>query len=113
MRKGLEQTGGNYQRADRAVQHAGDRLQALPQLPAKHHCHVAFQQFRTVPGRPINMTPEESPPASEGPRRTSWIGKNGSGLTPRLERRVLSLRGYGPVQAICPSSISAVTGFSI
>jgi two-component system response regulator HydG len=59
VRKGLEQTGGSYRLL---IEHfnmqAADYKRFLNFLK-KHHCHVAFQQFRTIPGRPLNMTAED------------------------------------------------------
>ena len=59
VRKGLEQTGGNYRVLTELFNmSAGDYKRFLSFL-RKHHCHVAFQQFRTVPGRPLGMTSEQ------------------------------------------------------
>ena len=58
VRKGLEQTGGNYRVLTELFNMpAGDYKRFLNFL-RKHHCHVAFQQFRTIQGRPINMPAE-------------------------------------------------------
>ena len=63
IRKGLEQTGGNYKILTELFNMpAGDYKRFLNFL-MKHHCHVAFQQFRTVQGRAAKMT-GESPVAS-------------------------------------------------
>ena len=58
VRKGLEQTGGSYRLLIELFHMpAGDYKRFLNFL-RKHHCHVAFQQFRTIPGRPLNMPAE-------------------------------------------------------
>ena len=63
IRKGLEQTGGNYRMLTELLNMpAGDSRRFLGFL-RKHHCHVAFQQFRTIQGRPIGMMPEDRCPA--------------------------------------------------
>jgi transcriptional regulator with PAS, ATPase and Fis domain len=55
VRKGLEQTGGNYRVLTELFNMpAGDYKRFLNFL-RKHHCHVAFQQFRTIQGRPVAM----------------------------------------------------------
>ena len=55
VRKGLEQTGGNYRMLTELFNMpAGDYKRFLNFL-RKHHCHVAFQQYRTIQGRPISM----------------------------------------------------------
>ena len=68
VRKGLEQTGGNYKILTELFNMpAGDYKRFLNFL-MKHHCHVAFQQFRTVQGRPAKMsgeTPVTSRPYGE------------------------------------------------
>ena len=49
VRRGLEQTGGNYRVLTELFNmQAGDYKRFLNFL-RKHHCHVAFQQFRTAP----------------------------------------------------------------
>jgi DNA-binding NtrC family response regulator len=59
VRKGLEQTGGNYRVLTELFNMtAGDYKRFLNFL-RKHHCHVAFQQFRTIQSRPIQMTAED------------------------------------------------------
>jgi transcriptional regulator with PAS, ATPase and Fis domain len=63
VRKGLEQTGGNYRVLTELFNMpAGDYKRFLNFL-RKHHCHVAFQQYRTIQGRPVAMPPESIAPA--------------------------------------------------
>lgn len=53
VRRGLEQTGGNYRVLTELFNmQAGDYKRFLNFL-RKHHCHVAFQQFRTAGARPL------------------------------------------------------------
>jgi transcriptional regulator with PAS, ATPase and Fis domain len=60
VRKGLEQTGGSYRVLTELFNmQPGDYKRFLNFL-RKHHCHVAFQQFRTVQSRPISMAPDEA-----------------------------------------------------
>jgi transcriptional regulator with PAS, ATPase and Fis domain len=67
VRKGLEQTGGNYRVLTELFNMpAGDYKRFLNFL-RKHHCHVAFQQYRTIQGRPISM-PAESVARKVGAR---------------------------------------------
>ena len=67
VRKGLEQTGGNYRvLTELFSMPAGDYKRFLNFL-RKHHCHVAFQQYRTIHGRPISM-PAESVARKVGAR---------------------------------------------
>jgi transcriptional regulator with PAS, ATPase and Fis domain len=74
VRKGLEQTGGSYRLLTELFNmQTGDYKRFLNFL-RKHHCHVAFQQFRTIPGRPIQMTPEDVQDREKHPRprHDSW-----------------------------------------
>jgi len=66
VRKGLEQTGGSYRLLTELFNMpAGDYKRFLNFL-RKHHCHVAFQQFRTIPGRPIpGKTEDRTDPESQ------------------------------------------------
>ena len=59
VRKGLEQTSGNYRLLTELFNMPATDYKRLLNFLRKHHCHVAFQQFRTIPGRPLSMTPEE------------------------------------------------------
>ena len=60
VRKGLEKTGGSYRLLTELFNmQAGDYKRFLNFL-RKHHCHVAFQQFRTVGPRPVAISPEEA-----------------------------------------------------
>jgi transcriptional regulator with PAS, ATPase and Fis domain len=59
VRQGLEQSGGSYRLlTDLFNMQPGDYKRFLNFL-RKHHCHVAFQQFRTISGRPISMSRED------------------------------------------------------
>ena len=50
-RRGLEETSGNYRLLTELFNMpAGDYKRFLNTL-RKHNCHVAFQEFRTLPGR--------------------------------------------------------------
>ena len=59
VRKGLEQTNGSYRLLTELFQMRIDDYKRFLNFLRKHHCHVAFQQFRTIPGRPVHMTPED------------------------------------------------------
>jgi transcriptional regulator with PAS, ATPase and Fis domain len=59
VRKGLERTGGSYRLLTELFNMPADDYKRFLSFLRKHHCHVAFQQFRTIPGRPLNMTPED------------------------------------------------------
>ncbi|HJR58953.1 MAG TPA: sigma-54 dependent transcriptional regulator [Vicinamibacterales bacterium] len=72
VRKGLEQTGGSYRLLiDLFNMPAGDYKRFLNFL-RKHHCHVAFQQFRTIAGRPLNMVGEDVVKRERGERDEIW-----------------------------------------
>ena len=59
VRRGLEQTGGSYRLLTELLNMpAGDYKRFLNFL-RKHHCHVAFQQFRTLPGRAASAPAED------------------------------------------------------
>ena len=60
VRKGLEQTSGNYKLLTELFGMPVSDCKRLLNFLRKHHCHVAFQQFRTIPGRPLRMTPEDA-----------------------------------------------------
>jgi transcriptional regulator with PAS, ATPase and Fis domain len=80
VRKGLEQTSGNYRVLTALFNMPGTDYKRLLNFLRKHHCHVAFQQFRTIPGRPLSMGPEDA--AGRGQREESKPGvlkKTGSG----------------------------------
>ena len=67
VRKGLEQTGGNYRMLTELLNMpAGDYRRFLGFL-RKHHCYVAFQQFRTIPAPPIDVATEDPGPTAEPP----------------------------------------------
>ncbi len=69
VRKGLEQTNGSYRLLTELFRMPiGDYKRFLNFL-RKHHCHVAFQQFRTIPGRPVPMTPEDVVERENGSHR--------------------------------------------
>jgi len=56
VRKGLEQTAGNYRLLTGLFNMPEPDYKRFLNFLRKHHCHVAFQQFRTLPGRPLTMT---------------------------------------------------------
>ena len=56
VRKGLEQTGGNYRVLTELFNMPAADYKRFLNFLRKHHCHVAFQQYRTIQGRPISMT---------------------------------------------------------
>lgn len=58
VRKGLERTGGSYRLLTELFNmQPGDYKRFLNFL-RKHHCHVAFQQYRTLGGRPAAASSE-------------------------------------------------------
>ena len=59
VRKGLEQTGGSYRLLTELFNMQAADYKRFLNFLRKHHCHVAFQQFRTIPGRPLSMTAED------------------------------------------------------
>ncbi len=59
VRKGLEQTAGNYRLLTGLFNMPEGDYKRFLNFLRKHHCHVAFQQFRTVPARPLNMTSDD------------------------------------------------------
>ena len=59
VRKGLEQTGGSYRLLTELFHMPISDYKRFLNFLRKHHCHVAFQQFRTIPGRPLQMAPED------------------------------------------------------
>ena len=59
VRKGLEQTGGSYRLLIELFNMQAADYKRFLNFLKKHQCHVAFQQFRTVSGRPLHMTPED------------------------------------------------------
>jgi transcriptional regulator with PAS, ATPase and Fis domain len=68
VRKGLEQTGGNYRMLTELFNMPPTDYKRFLNFLRKHHCHVAFQQFRTIQGRPLNMSGDDvgrSVPASD------------------------------------------------
>ena len=77
IRRGLEQTSGNYRLLTDLFNMPATDYKRLLNFLKKHHCHVAFQQFRTIPGRPIGITAEDAA-AREQRRRGS---KGGWGKT--------------------------------
>jgi transcriptional regulator with PAS, ATPase and Fis domain len=58
VRKGLEQTGGNYRVLTELFNMPASDYKRFLNFLRKHHCHVAFQQFRTIQGRPVSMPAE-------------------------------------------------------
>lgn len=70
VRKGLEKTGGSYRLLTELFNmQPGDYKRFLNFL-RKHHCHVAFQQFRTVGPRPAAAASE--PVESRDPAGEPW-----------------------------------------
>ena len=59
VRKGLEHTGGSYRLLTELFRMPASDYKRFLNFLRKHHCHVAFQQFRTIPGRPLTMTGED------------------------------------------------------
>jgi DNA-binding NtrC family response regulator len=59
VRKGLEQTGGSYRLLTELFHMPASDYKRFLNFLRKHHCHIAFQQFRTIPGRPLAMTAED------------------------------------------------------
>jgi transcriptional regulator with PAS, ATPase and Fis domain len=55
VRRGLEQTGGSYRLLTGLFNMPEADYKRFLNVLRKHHCHVAFQQFRTVPARPLTM----------------------------------------------------------
>ena len=68
VRKGLEQTGGSYRLLIELFHMPAADYKRFLNFLRKHHCHVAFQQFRTIPGRPLNM-PAEAVAERDNPSR--------------------------------------------
>ena len=58
VRKGLEQTGGNYKILTELFNMPAADYKRFLNFLMKHHCHIAIQQFRTVQGRTAKMTGE-------------------------------------------------------
>jgi transcriptional regulator with PAS, ATPase and Fis domain len=58
VRKGLEQTGGNYRVLTELFNMPASDYKRFLNFLRKHHCHVAFQQYRTIQGRPLSMPAE-------------------------------------------------------
>jgi transcriptional regulator with PAS, ATPase and Fis domain len=52
VRKGLEQTGGNYRTLVELFNMAEDDHKRFVNFLRKHHCHVAYQTFRSADARP-------------------------------------------------------------
>jgi transcriptional regulator with PAS, ATPase and Fis domain len=55
VRKGLEQTGGSYRLLTQLFNMPAADYKRFLNFLRKHHCHVAFQQFRTIPTRPVGV----------------------------------------------------------
>jgi hypothetical protein len=74
VRKGLEQTGGNYRVLTELFNMPATDYKRFLNFLRKHHCHVAFQQFRTIQGRSINMTPDDVAARERGsvPQKLDW-----------------------------------------
>ena len=73
VRKGLEQTGGNYRVLTELFNMPASDYKRFLNFLRKHHCHIAFQQFRTIQGRAIHVAPEEGAPRDgHGPEKLDW-----------------------------------------
>ena len=68
VRRGLEQTGGSYRVLTELFNMPASDYKRFLNFLRKHHCHVAFQQFRTVAGRSLSVSPDEIGEAGK-PRR--------------------------------------------
>jgi two-component system response regulator HydG len=71
VRKGLEQTGGNYRMLTELLNMPATDYKRFLNFLRKHHCHVAFQQFRTIQGRPLNMSSDDMA-RSATPASVDW-----------------------------------------
>lgn len=58
VRKGLEETGGSYRLLTELFNMPAADYKRFLNFLMKHHCHIAFQQFRTIQGRPVKMAAE-------------------------------------------------------
>jgi transcriptional regulator with PAS, ATPase and Fis domain len=58
VRKGLEQTGGNYRVLIELFNMPASDYKRFLNFLRKHRCHVAYQQFRTIQGKPVNIPAE-------------------------------------------------------
>nr|MBA2302638.1 hypothetical protein [Acidobacteriota bacterium] len=68
VRKGLEQTGGSYRLLTELFNMQTSDYKRFLNFLRKHHCHVAFQQFRTIPGRPVQPAAEDASGREKDPR---------------------------------------------
>jgi DNA-binding NtrC family response regulator len=68
VRRGLEQTGGSYRVLTELFNMPASDYKRFLNFLRKHHCHVAFQQFRTVPGRAAGVSTDDAGD-SRKPRR--------------------------------------------
>jgi two-component system response regulator HydG len=64
VRKGLEQTGGSYRLVLQLFNIPPGDYKRFLNFLRKHHCHVAFQQFRTIPGRSTETSEADDRPAN-------------------------------------------------
>jgi transcriptional regulator with PAS, ATPase and Fis domain len=60
VKKGLEQTGGSYRVLTELFNMPASDYKRFLSFLRKHHCHVAFQQFRTIPARPLGISAEDA-----------------------------------------------------
>ncbi len=80
VRRGLEHTNGSYRVLTELFNMPATDYKRFLNFLRKHHCHVAFQQFRSVPGRVVATAsePEGEPAktrrstADDGWRKDGW-----------------------------------------
>jgi hypothetical protein len=73
VRKGLEQAGGSYRLLTELFNMPATDYKRFLNFLMKHHCHVAFQQFRTIQGRPVKMTAD--PATAHAPHQKGDLQK--------------------------------------
>jgi transcriptional regulator with PAS, ATPase and Fis domain len=73
VRKGLEQAGGSYRLLTELFNMPATDYKRFLNFLMKHHCHVAFQQFRTIQGRPAKMAVD--PAAADAPDQKGDLQK--------------------------------------
>jgi hypothetical protein len=72
IRMGLEKTSGNYKLLTELFNMPVSDYKRLLNCLKKHHCHVAFQQFRTIPTRPLAITAEDAAAREQRRARRDW-----------------------------------------
>jgi hypothetical protein len=70
VRKGLERTGGSYRLLTELFNMPAADYKRFLNFLRKHHCHVAFQQFRTIAGRPLAVAADHA--ESREPLAPPW-----------------------------------------